>query len=214
MRWLDVSVFFAFVLTLIQSSCVKDRFDPLPENFQVSPTVAAPVAMANLTIDKSLVLVGEPEINLDEDLPEWAQYENLSFIDTLTFALSGIEENIEAVRFLEINLLAWNDFPSNARMQLFFLGEDSQVIDSLFSSGSFEVNSGALSDSGEVETRGYSMVSTLFDEERIDEILQAKRVVFWGEVSNASISTNQFNFYPDLVLSLKLSARVGLELNL
>lgn len=214
MKWLSVSLFFALVLMLIQTSCVKDRFDPMPENFQVSPTVAAPIGMANLTIETSLVLIGVPEINLDEDLPEWAQYEYLHFIDTLTFALSGIEEDIEAVRFVEINLLAWNDFPSNARMQLFFLGEDDQVVDSLFSSGSFEVSSGVLSESGEVESRGYSMVTTLFEEERIDRILQANRVVFWAEASNAGITTTEFSFYPELVLSLKLSARVGLELNL
>ncbi|MFP4555840.1 MAG: hypothetical protein ACLFNU_03120, partial [Bacteroidales bacterium] len=180
----------------------------------VSPTVAAPVAKVDLTIASSLELIGEPEINLDEDLPEWAQYENLNFIDTLTFALSDIDEEAEAIRFIEVNLLVWNDFPTTASAQLLFLGDDDQVVDSLFSPGRLEVNSGVLSENGEVESRGYSIVTVLFDDERIDRIIQANRVVFSGQASNAGITVNQFNYYPNLVLSLKLSARVGLNLNL
>ena len=134
--------FIAFYLLV--GGCYNEKFAEIPDSVTIKPAIALPLAIGAFTIDKSLVLYGVPEINLDEDLPSWAQQKRVAFHDTLSFAISGIEKEVEEIISLTINLIVYNDFPSSAEIQVFFLNEEFEKNDSLFVPSRLVVNPGEI----------------------------------------------------------------------
>lgn len=200
-------------LSLLQS-CYKEKFEPIKNNIIITPTLAIPLANGDLNIDGSLVLYGIPEINLDEIVPFWAQYDTIFFIDTLALSLSDIENRVDEIRFIEMNFMTWNDFPVGAQVQVIFINNEGSVLHSLFAPSPLSLSSGEVNDQGEVLKSGYSFTTSSINEEDITDITSADRVVLFCSVSNIGVPINQFNHYENYIIKLKLSARVGLNINL
>lgn len=207
-------LFIVLLLTLSLQSCFKDLFEPLPESIHLKPTIALPIAKAQLNIDNSLLLLGYPSINLDELVPYWAQYETLHFIDTITFSINNISYEVEQIKFIEFNFLIWNEFPSTAQVQVLFIDDFGDDLHSLFSPNPLTLSAGQIDNSGEVLQPGYSFTSTQISDERISTITSATRIVLIASVTNVGIPINLFEYYYYYQVNIKLSARIGLILEL
>jgi hypothetical protein len=208
------TILFGVIIIILAQSCYKDKFEPIPESINLSPTLAIPIATSELSIDGSLILYGLPEINLDELVPEWAQYDTLYFIDTLAFSLNSIENQVDVIRFIEFNLLTWNNFPVTAQVQLHFINAQGDVLQSLFNPLPLVIAAGIVNSSGETIESGYSFTTIEISEDRINSLTTATQIVIYSSISNLEVPIEQFNFYPSYKLRVKLSARVGVDFTL
>lgn len=214
MGWKWTLIIGFTTLIALLPSCYKEKFEPIDGNVNVTPTLAIPIANGDLNIDVSLVLYGLPEINLDVVVPIWAQYDTMYFIDTLALSLSDIRDRVDEIRFIDLNFLTWNDFPVGAEVQVHFISQDGSVLYSLFNPIPLSLSSGEVNDQGEVLRSGYSLTTTSISDENITAITTAERIVLFCSVSNIGVPIDQFNHYENYIIKLKLSARIGLDVNL
>jgi hypothetical protein len=204
----------AFLLSLFfcLHSCYKDIQTPLPDGVRLKPGIAIPLISADLSIENSLVLLGDPPIDIDTLIPYWANYDTIYFIDTLAFFLPEIQDTVEAIRYIEFNLSLWNDFPSFADFQVFFIDENFSRVDSLFSPNMLKIVNGDTDiNDGTVIRRGFSSTNISYIPERIEKLSAAKQVVLYSRVSNIGIVQEQFDHYLEYNLSVKISARIGID---
>ena len=194
------------------SSCYKEKFEPIPTSFEWTPDFALPLITKSFTIDKSLVLEGIPEINLEDDVPEWAKYKNLTLTDTLDFALSDISEEADQIRFIEFNLRLDNEFPSTGGIQLFFIDEYGFVVDSLFNTNSLDIISSSYNEEGAITATGKSSQKVEVTKERLERIGRATQIVPICRITNLKVPIFLFNYYPGYGFQISLSARVGLSI--
>jgi hypothetical protein len=202
----------AAFLSIALSSCYQ--FEPLDKSVQLQPSLAFPIATVHQNIEGSLVLFGSPEINLDEDVLEWAQYKEVFFIDTISFALSDVYQQSEFIRYITFKLSTWNDFPSSASAQIIFLNSSNVAIDSLFAPSPFGVTPSQIGAIGAVLKRGSSQTEISITEIKIENLRQATRIVIRCSASNVGVPVDYFQYYLSYFLSVKLSVRVGLTVQI
>jgi hypothetical protein len=200
----------AVFVFLALSSCYQ--FEPLDKSVQLQPSLAFPIATVHQNIEGSLVLFGAPEINLEEDVLEWAQHREVFFIDTISFALSDVYQQSHVVRYLVFKLSTWNDFPSSATAQIIFLNSNDEAIDSLFAPSPFGVVPSQIGAMGVVVKRGSSQTEISITQAKIENLRQATRIVIRCSASNVGVPVDYFQYYLSYFLSVKLSVRVGLSL--
>lgn len=193
-------------------SCYKERFEPIDNSIGVTPILAVPIVTGELNIDGSLVLYGLPEINLDVAVPSWAQFETIYFIDTLALSLNDINNRVEEIRFIELNVMTWNEFPAGAQVQIHFINSSGTELYSLFSPIPLTLNAGEVNSSGDIVSKGYSLTTIKVSQDDISSVVSAENVVLQFSVSNLGIPINLFNYYENYNLKIKLSARIGLNL--
>jgi hypothetical protein len=203
-----------FIATIGLSSCYK--FDPISPKGTVSPTFAFPIISADQKIDTVLLaLIGHEEINLEEAVPTWAKDKNVYFIDTVDYALVDIYEKAKEVRYVAFRLNVSNDFPSTAKAQIIFLNEQESKIDSLFYPSAFQVySSTANSLTGTVISRGKSNIDIVIDQQRLETLRDATKIVVKCSASNEGVPVNMFEFYLNYYLTVKLSVRIGVDINI
>jgi len=193
-------------------SCYKDIQTPLPDGVRLKPGIAIPLISADLCIENSLVLLGDPPIDIDTLIPYWANYDTIYFIDTLAFVISDVQDTVEAIRYLEFNISLWNDFPSFADFQVYFINENLLKVDSLFSPNMLQIVSGDNDiNDGTVLRRGFSSTNITYTPERIENLSAAKQAVLYCRVSNIGIVQEQFDHYLEYKLTVKISARLGID---
>ena len=194
------------------SSFYKEKFEPIPTSFEWTPDFALPLITKSFTIEKSMVLEGFPEINLEEDVPEWATYTNLTLTDTIDFALSDISEEADQIRFIQFNLRLENEFPSTGTIQLYFIDEFGFVVDSLFNNDTLNIVSSSYNEDGTVTAHGKSSQKVDVNNERLERIGRATQVVPICRITNLNVPIFLFNYYPGYGFQISLSARVGLSI--
>ena len=197
---------------LLFTGCYKEKFEPIPTSLEWTPDFALPLISKKFTIDKSMVLEGMPTINLEEDVPEWAKYINLTLTDSIDFALSDISEEASQIRFIEFNLRLENEFPSTGEIQLYFIDEYGFVVDSLFNTNSLDIVSSSYNEGGAVTATGKSSQKVEVTKERLERIGRATQVVPICRITNLKVPIFLFNYYPGYGFQISLSARVGLSI--
>jgi hypothetical protein len=208
-------LFVTFLLLCIAlHSCYEAILKPPADSIQIQPGLALPLISGDLTLDNSLVLIGVPEINLDEIVPEWAQYTDIYLIDTTAFALSEIQNEAEFIRYVEFSISVWSDFPSSADFQVYFIDSEKILVDSLFHPMLQIVKSTTNMADGTVQKRGFSTSKVVCSQERIENLKATTHVVLYCRISNLDILVQQFEYYPLYKLTLKLSTRVGLDITI
>jgi hypothetical protein len=206
--YLALSAFFLLAF----SSCYQ--FEPIDKSLLLEPSIAFPIATVHQNIEGSLVLFGNPEINLEEDVLEWAKYKEVYFIDTISFALSDVYQQSQSIRYVVFKLSTWNDFPSSASAQVVFIDSNDEPIDSLFVLSPFGVIPSQVGVLGAVVKRGASQTEVNISEAKVENLRQANRLVIRCSASNVGVPVENFQWYLNYFLTLKLSVRVGLTLQI
>ena len=142
------------LLGTIIYSCIGEFEKPLPESVRLRPTLAIPLINADLNIENSLVLLGYPQFDLDTiDL---ADFDTIYLIDTLSLNFYRIYRILWRHNIPKFKIALWNDFPSYAELQVYFIDDNLHQVDSLFYPNMFQIVNGiANPDDGKVIKRGF-----------------------------------------------------------
>ena len=149
---------------------------------------------------------------LDMKVPLYGISENLTLEDTFAVNLqdAGLPEEILSAT---IDLIIENDFPFETNVQLYFLKDNNQTVDSLFASGALAIPAGVVDGNGVVQTPGKATLTSSFTNARVttlkNQVTQA-RARFSISTKPANTAVRLYSNYGiDLRLVGEFTAKVG-----
>jgi hypothetical protein len=168
-----------------------------------------PATIPNFITDSSKFSV---EVLLELPLHGYASF--LSLGDTLPFSLginypSGSEVYAESATFV-VN--AYNGFPIDAALQLYFVDSSGVILDSLFYSGEqsvFEAGSVGPAPALRVTSTRHTVTEVYVDRARLDKLGAATEIIIRGTLTSAN-NPALVKIYSDYTLELKLAVRAEL----
>ncbi len=147
-------------------------------------------------------------VDVEMELPMWLSASDFAVEEVSEFDASFFED-IESAEF---KLITENGLPIEAGVQVYFLNENNEVLDSLFDAGNLTLIPAAeVNAAGEVTSISSAENITEFSIDRIAKIKNATQISIKGVVSTAEMGTVAVKFYTDYRMTFKLGALAKLK---
>jgi len=142
------------------------------------------------------------------ELPLFGYANDLKLTDTFDIDFDGYDE-IESAEF---KLIMENDFPFDATVQAYFIDASNNVTDSLFSDQKYFLPAASIdANTGIATSAGEETVLMPFDASRIDNAVNATKVVFLVDLQSLNNGEVPLWIYEDYALALRLGAKIKLN---
>jgi hypothetical protein len=139
------------------------------------------------------------------DIPLWGYLKGLTLSDTLEFPLQTEDAQVEEITF-RTNVT--NEFPLGVDLQVYFLGQHGELLDSLFDGSIPQLIKPSQVDlQGELSSPGILSQDILVSSTRIERILQSQKMVIKGTLYTSRTANGS---HPDV----KIKANHRLDVNL
>jgi hypothetical protein len=200
------------VVLMVTASCLRDMPEEIPEGYTWEPQLAFPVGSESFGMN---VESGFDTTLFDLDtitgFPEWVDEFQLEMEGSVEFdfySISGTPDRLDRILF-RFNI--YNDFPHEALVQIEFMNYET-IIDSMFSE-KVAVPAAQIADNGEVKKAGYTRRDAVFDQERIDGLVNTSDLLFRAVIENPEVDTNLINSYPGYEIEVDLGCMVDLTID-
>ncbi|MCA1747174.1 MAG: hypothetical protein LC655_05725, partial [Bacteroidales bacterium] len=141
------------------------------------------------------------DIDTLTDFPLWVSMEKIPMAGGVGFDFEQVLGNRDEINFAILRLNAYNGFPIEVEIQAYIEDGFGEVLDSLFHP-KMVIARGQLSAGGTTKQRAHTLEEVYFDKERLDLLMEAKRITFRGELRNIT-------FFPKYTFSVQMGAVVG-----
>ncbi len=164
----------------------------------------------NDIVNNFVLAESEIDIFLNIEIPLSGTISALQIVKTFDFDGKGISELNEAT--IIINTI--NTFPLDARLQVYFLDDASNPIDSLY-----DDNNGRLMNAAEIDSDGFSTIPgelndrVFVDADEIDRIDQATQLVIRVQLQTANGGVIPIKISPSNNLQVNIGIESELEIN-
>ena len=148
-------------------------------------------------------------IDLRVDLPLHLRAENVILTDTLPFSLSEVAD-IELIEAATFRIQTINGFPLELGMQLIFLDQNDQALDSLFSSTSQLLNPAPVDAGGRVTEAMELITEAELSAEKIDMLPLTRRVVIRFSAQSVEEGQVPVRIFEDYTLALNIGLRASI----
>ena len=199
----------------IQSSCLKDKPESLPDRLVWNPELAFPIGTdlygmnAESGFDTTLF-----ELDPETDLPLWVGEVQVVMEGSITFDLSTLDPRIDSVNRVLFRLGLRNEFPNEVKAQAYFLDVASIILDSMFSEGPITLPPGSPIGEGETSEASLVRKDAIFDRERIKPLENATEILFRAILLNEEIDTALVPFYPNYLIQMEIGMMTDLTIEL
>lgn len=189
------------------NSNVQTVFNPAPSKviFKMSGSLNPDGEMDNFVTDLSSIKIrGEVEIPME------GRVSNLVLLDTLegiTYPDLAVSGNTVTIVSAGFNIALCNGFPMNANIQIYFLDNFNNSIDSLFSTPHF-IPSGTIDNAGKVTVPTDIIIKEMFDQKRYEKITASTKAIVVAQFSTANNGSIPVKIYS----SYKLKSNIGLDI--
>ena len=201
-------------LILLPVSCLKDKPDDIPNTFQWDPEVAFPVGTTAIGMNEAsgfdTTLL---QINDTTQLPLWVDLLDIDIEGEAVFNFGNIASEDDPVTSLMVRVEAYNEFPVEVWLQVYFTESNGEAADSLFVDQPMKLPPGSIAASGKPDKPSYSVKDAILEEERLDNLENATGVAFKAIIQNAEIDSTLIDFYPTYEIDIHIGAMVNLNLS-
>lgn len=104
-----------------------------------------------------------------------------------------------------------NSFPMDMFSQIYFLDDNSTVVDSLFAEGTTRLASGVVGSDGRVTEATSTILEIPFDDSRLDHLLRATSIDIAARFDSPDTAADGVGIYDDNALVVKMGARIILD---
>lgn len=192
--------------TTLTVNNVSDIMELVPSfiEYQLNGRInVTPATNLNFLTDSS-----EIAVVLNADIPLWGYMESLSLVDTMEMALEFTDASVTEA---SLRLLVENEFPLEAQLQIDFVNEKYDVLETLFTGG-FEslLPASKVSSNGELVSAGTYNKDIEFTSERFERILTANKMIIKAILHT---SKNPDGTYPHVKIKTdyKLNVDLGVK---
>ncbi|MCK9611382.1 MAG: hypothetical protein PHR81_05290 [Bacteroidales bacterium] len=150
------------------------------------------------------------DIDAQVELPLAGKTWNFIIQDTLDFELG---EDLGVAEYLHFRINTTNGFPVEAIMQVYFLDENNQKLDSLLTPAQQIVAPAPCSSSPPymVTQSVHKYTETTFEKQRISNLKQTKKALVHAQMLSSQSSTQIVNIYSDYNLLVQVGVRAKLH---
>ncbi|MGE0089027.1 MAG: hypothetical protein AB7S50_06060 [Bacteroidales bacterium] len=210
----QILTFFILVLTVIFSSCLNDLPETISSDVEINTALAFPIGETSLELndisgfDESLL-----EINPLTNKPYLFDFENIPLDYTIPFEIGDIYESAEEIVQLIFRLNMYNGFPSEVRVQLYFLDQNEFPVDSVFSDGPLHLNAATANNTGVIIRKTYSKKDILFNTQRIENLQYANKIKVYAIFSTDGIDPDLVELYDEYTIDVQIGVKANLRFN-
>lgn len=206
-------VFYIFVLgSSFLTSCFSG-IEPLPNKIKdLTISLSVPVGTGEFSIN-SAYFVGLPNINLPENVPEWAKHDTIFFTDTVPVDLSKIYEKSTTITYLAFKINVWNEYPAGCAVQVKFTDAAGVILYSFWDNKPLMIPKGDIFATGKVFRPSYKGSVVSFDQTQIEKLRTAENLIFLIKVGLKNTPLWSIKFFDNYKFTCQLGARVDFVLN-
>jgi hypothetical protein len=195
------------VLVLAVTGCLRDFPEALPTEYEWKPLLAVPIGEADFGLK---IPHGFDTLLLRKDtvsgFPLWATLESIPLEGAIGFDFEKVLGKRDEINMVLLRVNAYNGFPTEVKIQAYLEDEGGEVIDSLFFPR-MVMQRGELGAGGRTVVATHTQEEVVFDQERLDILLRAKKISFRGALQSVS-------YFPEYTFKVQLGAILGIETDL
>jgi len=185
-----------------KNSNIRDFITNLPDQIQYDIELQAN-PNGNVSNWNDFIYDGELlNVDLLLDIPLILTAEGLVLSDTVSLSSQG--DNFEDVKEAVLHTFFKNDFPVDAKVQMFLLDEQGTVIDSLFPV-SFVMKAGVVDANGKVSQPTETKTDIFLNRQRVQNLLRFKKVFIKVQMDSFP-QTSFVKIFSDYVFDLVMTA--------
>ena len=168
---------------------------------------SAPSAYNFLRHDSRFVVDTELEMPLIGWADDW------SIADTVGFTFQ--EENVDEIESIELRVVVENHFPMNARMQIWLMDENFNLLDSLITDQGDIIETGVIDENGRVVEPTLTITDIPWDQSRMPNLYNARHAWVFADAESTTADQGTVvrvydSYYMNFWLGLKINASVQL----
>lgn len=189
------------------NSNVQTVFNPAPDKifYQMSAMINPSGVTMNYVTDQSKISVrGEVEIPMEGKIKTFVLLDTLEDISYPKMEISGSDVTVIHAGF---NVALRNGFPMNASLQMYFLDDNNNVVDSLFKHPHL-IPSGNIDGDGKVISPNYVLIHEVFDEKRYKKVTSSTKAVMYAYFSTANDGSVPVKIYS----SYKIKSNISIDI--
>jgi hypothetical protein len=118
------------------------------------------------------------------------------------------------IEYVEFKMDAWNGFPVDARVQVFFTDENYQIFDSLFVEEPFIVSSAWVDATGKVNQKTPKYFKIKVSENKYRHVQQAKHIIIQSYLHTLQKGQVPVKIFMDYTVRLRLAALVKFKVDI
>lgn len=207
----QMSMRFSFLLLLLSllilSACTKNIDVDNLESPEYEPEFALPLINLETPVTDILEDLDPANYNVDEN--GLVTYSSNAFdivnSDTVDVDLSDIGESIIS---MEYKFVIENGVPVTGNIQLYFLNESQEILDSLLSTEQQIILPANVDANGNVSSASYQEIIVPFDNEEVQQIIDTKQLL----INSRFDPDSDGNIYTSQNISFRLGAKVVFDL--
>ena len=146
--------------------------------------------------------------DIDLELPMIGRFRNLRFSETYDFSGSDLEE----AEYALFKLSSSNGFPISAKLQLYFLDNSTNLIDSLIYEDQQVLEAGEVDTNGKVIQATEKDIDVMVPRDRLVDIAAASRLVFRAILDTPENDVRSVRIYEDDRLDVKIYIQTEFEI--
>lgn len=152
-------------------------------------------------------------VDLDVELPLDLGCSKVEFKDTMDLDLSDVEDLEDKVKSLLLRTSFENGMPIDMNLQVYFLTETYQHVDTLFAAGSDNtINSGELNQAGKVIKPTRKILDSQFSKTEIEKLKTVRNAIVKASIATTGGGTTYVKFYSNYTLKVTFGVQTELEI--
>ncbi len=192
-------------------SCTKS-LEPMADSVFVSTSVSLPVGYGVFAVDGNLIPIGLPEINLTEDVPDWAKHRIVRISDSIAFSIGALYDRVDTIRLIAFRVNVWNQFPARAEVQVSFCEASGAVIDRLWLTEPFAIEASQVNSEGELFRDAFSQSTVEMKGDRVYALRNVSYCLFSADVFLEGVEPAIINRFDKYKLTCQIGARADVDL--
>ncbi len=196
-----------------ETSNINEVMETSPREFTYAVSAVTnpegPDATQNFATDSSDFLV-----DFEVILPIWIKAEGFTLDQTYPFDFEeNFGESTDIIDYLRFTMDAVNQLPLEVKMQVYFLDENSNTLDSLFSNDDLLLPA-SLDEESKVDQATEQSKSVEFTEEKIEKIKPTRELLIQATGTTADPESDLYvKFYSYYTVDFKLKMKADLSIN-
>lgn len=152
-------------------------------------------------------------VDLDVELPLDLGCSKVEFKDTMDLDLSDVEDLEDKVKSLLLRTSFENGMPIDLNLQVYFLTETYQHVDTLFAAGSDNtMKSGELNQAGKVIKPTRKILDSQFSKAEIEKLKTVRNAIVKASIATTGGGTTYVKFYSNYTLKVTFGVQTELEI--
>lgn len=208
--------YILFLLCFLPFYSCLSGIDPFPDSAKsMLMSWSLPVGKGEFGISDSYYL-GAPNINLTENVPEWAKHDTIYYSDSIAVDLSEIYNQSSAIKYLAFKTNIWNEFPAGGTVQMYFIDADGNRLYTFWSNGKFNIYKGDYYFLGSeiVKHSSFNHDEATLNASQIEQLKTAQLLVILTKVGLKDVvNKDAFQLFDNFKLICQVGVRVDFEIN-